>query len=231
LTGGYYLVSLSTGINPGQAARMALTNFDDANNIINFELTHNTRETNGLITLSRSVLLNCSADSYLQLTLIDGEIWSGPNATLCDQNLVSWTVVRYSPVSQAAAWAAYIDHVPQWPADNSSNLVNFNVVTIKEVKYEGGIVTVSYSGTYMVYLSAATSPGQPINLVLMRNDDVIVSLVASETATDGSEMMEHGIIIPLTKNDQLSVAAVDGTTFYSDSGLQVGFWGILIYSI
>jgi hypothetical protein len=231
LTGGYYLVSLSVGINPGQTARVALTNFNDANNIINFELTHNTKEANGLITLSRSVLLNCAAASNLRLTLSDGEIWSGPNTTTCEQNLVSWTVVRYSPASQTAAWAVYINQVPQY-VGSGSNVVNFNVVLIANgASYDSGYVTIYYSGTYMIYLSAATSPGQSLNLVVRRNYDAVVSLVASETATDGSEMMEHGIIIQLTRNDRLSVVAAQGTTFYTDSGLQFGFWGFLIYSV
>lgn len=231
LTGGYYLVSLSVGINPGQTARVALTNFNDANNIINFEPTHNTKEANGLITLSRSVLLNCAAASNLRLTLSDGEIWSGPNTTTCEQNLVSWTVVRYSPASQTAAWAVYINQVPQY-VGSSSNVVNFNVVLIANgASYDSGYVTIYYSGTYMIYLSAATSPGQSLNLVVRRNYDAVVSLVASETATDGSEMMEHGIIIQLTRNDRLSVVAAQGTTFYTDSGLQFGFWGFLIYSV
>lgn len=232
-TGGIYLVSWSVGINPGQAARVALTNFDNTNNIISFELTHNTREPNGLVTLSRSVLLNCTADTNLQIALIDGEITSGPNSTACEQNLVSWTVIRYTPVSQSAAWAVYIDQAPhQSPAGSNSSVVNFNTVAINSgAPYSNGYVTILYSGTYMVYLSAATSPGQPINLVVKRNNDVITSLVASATATDGSDMMEHGIIIQLAINDRLSVVAVDGTTFYSDSGLQAGFWGFLIYGV
>jgi len=81
----------------------------------------------------------------------------------------------------------------------------------------------------MVYLSAATVPSQPVNLVVKLNGDAIVGLVTSPTENDGADVVEHGVIVGLNAGDVLVVAGGGGSSVYSDSGLQAGFWGFLIY--
>ena len=221
---GSYFVSISVGIRSGQMAQVLLTADYEP---INFELTRTSQATNGLTTLSRSVLVSCSTGTSLQVQLVNGEITSGDSAA---DNLASLTVIPYDPVGNSSAWALY--RTCSWSATNASKVLIFDQIEILDAATyhaNNGTLKVSKSGTYMVYLSAATVPNQPMNLVVRRNGVDIVGLVSSSTESDGTDMVEHGVIVELDAGDILSAVGANGSSLFSDAGQQVGFWGFLIY--
>lgn len=225
---GPYLFSVSAAVPAGQRALVSLEG------VASFfpTMLRSVGAYNGMTTLSRSYLLQCSANTRVRAVLSYGRLNTGP----ADYNLLTFLVVPYQPRSvTATSWAVYRSTV----ADASSRAIDpmtFDEVNVNQgslYNSNNGIVTISTSGYYYLYISAGADERQSTYMSVKRTRQgqkvTLFAIYRTATRADGIETLGHGSLQLLEAGDQLNVAAERGYSIYSDADYATSFFGILLY--
>jgi len=189
---------------------------------------------NGLTTVARSFLVNCTAGTSVQVTLQLGEVSTGA----VDHNLLSFAAFPYTPSKvTATSWAAYRSS----GVDASSQTVSpvtFDKVVVNQgsvLNSNTGTVTIQSTGYYYVYMSTAAPAGLGMYMSMYRRTadgqtSKLFAIYRTSTISDSFETLVSGRIVRLYVGDVISVSVERGYQAYTEnSEFQISFIGMLLY--
>jgi hypothetical protein len=221
---GLYLFSFSIGANDSRPVQVHLKGLDKQ-----FALISTSSKHDGIITLSRAVLMPCEADTRVHLYLLNGTVVNYES-----YRLISFSAFPYIPrYVIPAAWSLLKDY----NCDTGHGLLDpfyFNIIAYNENGlWDSGTrkVTIKSSGYYYIYLSTGAYENFPVNMNIQRNGQILFSLSHRSGLAD-IESFGHGANVILKANDILKVVAEIPTHSYStETGHESSFFGILLYGI
>jgi hypothetical protein len=225
---GPYLFSVTAAVPTGQSVIIQLVGLDITPTIAQSVGSHN-----GVTTVARNFLLQCTTGTTVNVVLGLGQVTTGP----VDSNLLSFVAFPYLPSRvSATSWAAYRSS----SVDASFNVVSpvtFDMIHVNQggvLNNNTGVVSIVNSGYYYVYITAgaASSKGTFVSLNRSTSQGQTSKLFAiyrtSTTASD-VETIVQGRVVFLSAGDQLSMAVERGYVAFADSSYEISFFGFLLY--
>lgn len=209
-----YYFTFSAGVPAGKDAMLMLDNLDK---VYTAQRLHN--RTNGLTTISRSILVPCN--SRVKLFLQSGYITSGTS-----RNLISFSAFPYiSKYGSTAAWAAY-----RSTESREADPLSFDDWVINQgIRLSDMAVYINLSGYYYVYVSIGTDPSNRSKVTLRRNGNVVFTIERRWISLIGIDVLGRGVVIQLNRDDRLTVVVESGTSIKSSTdGYQTSFFGFFL---
>lgn len=213
-TDSNYFFTFTAGVPAGQTSQLVLEGLSKT-----YAAQRLSTNTNGLTTISRSVLVPCN--KAIKLVNNFGKIESGES-----KKLISLQVFPYFRTGESVSWAAYkINNAgPSDPLNFEEWLITQNTNQVNN------IVTISKKGFYYVYISIGTSPNNKAKVTLRRNSEIIFSIDRQSTNHNGIDVLGHGMVIEMEENDRVRVVVEPNSSIVSNSfGYHTSFLGFLIY--
>ena len=224
---GVYYFTFGAGLESGRKLSIWLRYGNTNYQLVRQHTTHNNVDS-----MSRSAMISCSRNSVVRL-IIQGNVDDVYGST---QTPITWTAMHYNPGhGEKIAWS--VSKSSEVSSVDSNAAISFSRVDVNEgdgFKSNMNAFVAPKGGYYWVSFSAGAKAGQQLRINLTRKlarngiTQVFVDLLRESTTHDNVDTLSRSMLVSLEENDHLYLAAVNGTSFYSDTNNIMSFMGFLV---